>query len=66
VTSDAFWGGSGICLIQASHVNEELVIVHNLDIEAARDFESDDFDYAFDFRQIYRPLDGSTFTRDLP
>jgi len=72
VTGDTFWGGSGIwapsgiCLIQASRVSEELVIVHNVDIEAAQDFEKDDFDYAFDFKQIYRPLkDGSTFTRDL-
>ena len=67
-----FWGGSGIwapsgiCLIQASHANEELVIVHNVDIEGAQESEKDDFDYAFDFKQIYRPMtDGSTFTRDL-
>ena len=73
VTGVAFWGGSGIwapsgiCLIQASHVNEELVIVHNVDVERATESEKDDFDYAFDFKQIYRPLeDGSTFTRDLP
>ncbi len=73
VTGVPFWGGSGIwapsgiCLIQASHVNEELVIVHNVDIEDATESEKDDFDYAFDFKQIYRPLEGgSTFTRDLP
>jgi predicted amidohydrolase len=72
VTGDSFWGGSGIwapsgiCLIQASHVNEELVIVHNVDITGARAAEKDDFDYAFDFKQIYRPLEDSrTFTRDL-
>ncbi len=73
VTGVPFWGGSGIwapsgiCLIQASHVNEELVIVHNVDVDAATESEKDDFDYAFDFKQIYRPLeDSSTFTRDLP
>ena len=73
VTGVSFWGGSGIwapsgiCLIQASHVNEELVIVHNVDVGAATESEKDDFDYAFDFKQIYRPLEeGSTFTRDLP
>lgn len=67
-----FWGGSGIwapsgvCLIQASHVNEELLIVHNVDIEGAQESEKDDFDYGFDFKQIYRSLgDSSTFTRDL-
>ena len=72
VTGAPFWGGSGIwapsglCLIQASHVNEELVIVHNVDIEGTQESEKDDFDYAFDFKQIYRPVnDGGTFTRDL-
>ena len=55
VTGAPFWGGSGIwapsgiCLIQASHVNEELVIVHNADVEGATESEKDDFDYAFDF-----------------
>ncbi len=72
VTGAPFWGGSGIwapsgtCLIQASHVREELVIVHNVDLKGAQDFEKDDFDYAFDFKQIYRPLgDSGTFVRDL-
>ncbi|CAN5226300.1 amidohydrolase [soil metagenome] len=72
VSGAPFWGGSGIwapsgmCLIQGSHVNEELVIVHNLDVEAAQEAEKDDFDYNFDFEQIYRPLEGGkTFTRDL-
>ena len=72
VSGVPFWGGSGIwapsgiCLIEASHVREELLIVHNVDIEGARDAEKDDFDYAFDFKQVFRPLDGgSTFTRDL-
>ena len=72
VSGVPFWGGSGIwapsgiCLIQASRVREELVIVHNVDIEGARDAEKDDFDYAFDFKQVFRPLEGgSTFTRDV-
>ena len=72
VTGAPFWGGSGIwapsgiCLVQASHTREELVIVHNVDIEGARDFEREDFDYGFDFKQIYRPLqDGSTYTREV-
>lgn len=70
VSGVPFWGGSGIwapsgiCLIQASHVNEELVIVHNVDLRGAQESEKDDFDYAFDFKQVYRPMqDGSTFTR---
>ena len=72
VSGVPFWGGSGIwapsgmCLIQASHVDEELVIVHNVDIRGAQDSEKDDFDYAFDFKQVYRPMqDGSTFTRQV-
>jgi predicted amidohydrolase len=67
-----FWGGSGVWapsgmkLIQASHFFEELLIVHNLDIKAARSEEQGDFDYAMDFREIYRPLTGSRgFTRLL-
>ena len=72
VSGAAFWGGSGIwapsglCLIQGSHVNEELLIVHNVDVEGARDEEKDDFDYTFDFKQVFRPLEGgSTFTRNV-
>ena len=72
VTGDPFRGGSGIwapsgiCLIQASRVSEELVIVHNVDIQGAQDSEKDDFAYAFDFKQIYRPLEGgSTFSRSV-
>ena len=42
------------------------MIVHNVDINCVRAAEKDDFDYAFDFKQIYRPLEGgNTFTRDL-
>ncbi len=50
------WAPSGLCLIQASRTHEELLIVHNLDIAGARDAEQDDFDYAVDFKEIYRPL----------
>ena len=64
VTGVAFWGGSGLWapsgmkLVQASHFNEELLVVHNLDIRGSRRFELDDFDYEFDFRQVYRPMEG--------
>jgi predicted amidohydrolase len=67
-----FWGGSGIWapsglrLIQGSHVNEELLIVHNLDIKGARQAEREDFDYAIDFSDVYKPLEGSrAFTRSI-
>ena len=72
VSGVPFWGGSGIwapsgiCLIQASHVNEELLIVHNVDVQGGQESEKDDFDYGFDFKQIYRPMkDGDTFTRQV-
>jgi predicted amidohydrolase len=72
ISGAAFWGGSGIWapsglrLIEGSHVNEELLIVHNLDIKGARDAEREDFDYAIDFSEVYRPLEGSrAFTRNV-
>ena len=63
ITGEAFWGGSGVWapsgikLVQASHFNEELLIVHNLDIRRGRQFELDDFDYEFDFREVGRPIE---------
>ncbi|HEX6311215.1 MAG TPA: carbon-nitrogen hydrolase family protein [Acidimicrobiia bacterium] len=70
VTGAVYWGGSGVwapsglALVQASHFEEELLIVHNLDIRGAREFERADFDYEFDFRQVYRRMDeGERYTR---
>jgi predicted amidohydrolase len=73
ISNVAFWGGSGIWapsglrLVQASIFNEELVIVHHLDIAGARDEEKADFDYGFDFSEVYRPMaDGTGYTRRVP
>jgi len=70
VSGAEFWGGSGIWapsglpLVQASRTSEELLIAHNLDIQAHREFEKDDFNYALDFSSIYRPVKGErSFTR---
>ena len=64
--ASGIWAPSGICLIQASRFNEELLLVHNLDIEGTRAAEKDDFDYAFDFKEIYHHLEDSRgFTREL-
>ncbi len=42
------------------------MIVHNVDVEGAQESEKDDFDYAMDFKEIYRPLgDSKTFSRKL-
>jgi predicted amidohydrolase len=72
ITGAPFWGGSGIwapsgiCLVQASHFNEELLLVHNLDIKGTRAAEQDDFDYAFDFKEIYHRLEDSRgLTREM-
>jgi hypothetical protein len=38
--------------------------VHNVDIKGQRELELDDFNYAVDFKQIYRDVDGKrNFTR---
>jgi predicted amidohydrolase len=70
VSGAEFWGGSGIWapsglpLVQASRTTEELLIAHNVDIQAHREFEKDDFNYALDFSSIYRPVKGErSFTR---
>ncbi len=62
ITGEILWGGSGvwapsgICLAQASHYNDELLVVHNIDVVGARQFELDDFNYEFDFREVHRPM----------
>lgn len=70
ITQARFWGGSGLWapsglkLLQASNLEEELLIVHNVDIKGQRQIELDDFNYAVDFGEIYRHVDGKcTFTR---
>ena len=72
ISGATFWGGSGIWapsglkLIQGSHFNEELLVVHNIDFMGAQRQEKDDFDYSFDFREIYRPMeDGRGYTRKI-
>ena len=70
ISGARFWGGSGIwapsglCMVQASRIQEELLIVHNVDIRSHREFERDEFDYSVDFKEIYRKVEGQrTFTR---
>jgi predicted amidohydrolase len=65
-----FWGGSGLWapsglkLLQASNINEELLIIHNVDIKGQLEWEKDDFNYAFDFGSVYRRIEGKrAFTR---
>ena len=70
VSKAKFWGGSGIWapsglkLVQGSHQDEELIIMHNVDIIGEKKFEQDDFDYSADLRKVYGPIaDRRTFTR---
>ncbi len=72
VTGATFWGGSGIWapsgleLIRASNVDDELLVVHNLDIKGARENEHESFNFAIDFSEIYRPLgDSKAYTRKV-
>ena len=64
ISGAAFWGGSGLWapsglkLLQASHIHEELLVIHNVDIQGQRQVERDDFDYAVDFDSVYRPVKG--------
>ena len=44
-------------IVQASHHQEELLIVHGLELQSALDVEKQDFDYEFDFREVYRRMD---------
>jgi predicted amidohydrolase len=62
--SSGIWAPSGLKLIQSSDINEELTILHNIDIKEQIKFEKDDFDYKVDFQKIYKDLsDKRTFTR---
>lgn len=62
MSREYFWGGSGVWapsgmkLLQASNINEELLIVRNLDIKGQRDKEQDDFNYRIDFHEFYRHM----------
>lgn len=63
VNQEYFWGGSGIwapsgmTLLQASNINEELLLIRNVDIKTQRDREKDSFNYRIDFENFYRPMD---------
>ncbi len=61
-SKEYYWGGSGIWapsgmkLLQASNINEELLIIRNLDIKGQRNKEQDDFNYRIDFHNFYRSM----------
>ena len=70
ISGAQFWGGSGLWapsgmkLIEASHYDEELLVIHNVNITGEKQREEDDFWYYGDFIEIYRPIEGErAFTR---
>lgn len=70
ISGAQFWGGSGLWapsgmkLIEASHDNEELLVIHNVNITGEKLREEDDFWYYGDFIEIYRLIEGKrAFTR---
>ncbi|MGI9577286.1 MAG: carbon-nitrogen hydrolase family protein [Microthrixaceae bacterium] len=70
VSGAEFWGGSGVWapsgipLVRASHFSDELLVVRNLDLAGGRRLELDDFNYEFDFREVYRRMDHGTANAD--
>jgi len=51
------WSPSGIPLVHASHEQEELVVIRNLDIRGhMRHQAKEDFDYGLDFDEVYRQM----------
>lgn len=63
VSGVMFWGGSGLWapsgmrLLQASNVKQEVLLVRNLDLHGQRLVEHDDFNYRIDFQSVYRSME---------
>ncbi|SET68791.1 Predicted amidohydrolase [Natronincola peptidivorans] len=62
VTGSIFWGKSGIWapsglpLLQASNMREELLIIRNIDIKDPINQEWVEFNYRIEFNNIYKPI----------
>lgn len=62
-SKEYFWGGSGVWapsgmqLLKASNLKEELLIIRNVDIKRQRAKEQDDFNYRIEFESFYRHMD---------
>ena len=62
--SSGLWAPSGIPLFQASNYQEELCMLHQVDIRYEVESEAHAFDFYNSFKKIYRPILGMrTFTR---
>ncbi len=62
ISGNYFWGGSGIWppsglkLLQASNIKEELLVIHNVNIKEQREKEIDKFNYRIDFEKFYSQI----------
>ena len=72
-SKEYFWGGSGIWapsgmkLLGASNIKEELLIIRNVNIKRQRAMEQDDFNYRIEFESFYRHIEHpAKSTRFLP
>ena len=70
ISKALFWGGSGVWapsgleMYQGSKRDDELMVIHNIDIKGQVKAEKDDFDYSKDFEKIYTKIEGRrSFTR---
>jgi len=51
------WSPSGIPLVQASHEEEELLVIRNVEIRGhMRHQAKEHFDYRLDFDEVYREI----------
>ncbi len=73
ISGSMFWGGSGVWapsglqILQASNMKEELIVIRNLDITEQKFREKDEFDYRIDFQSVYRKMEETgRYTRYLP
>lgn len=62
-SNEYFWGGSGIWapsgmkLLNASNIKEELLIIRNVNIKRQRMLEQDDINYRIEFESFYRHME---------
>ena len=60
------WAPSGINMIKGSECEEQLLILHNIDIVKEIEAERKDYCHIEDFKNIYKKLEGlNTSTRNF-
>jgi len=54
--SSGVWAPSGLPLIQASNMREELIILHNLNIANYEEKYAQEFNYRLEFNKVYEEI----------